>query len=102
MNLSIAEALQVPSPTLIELALDTHEVDASELVAGAFAVAVYFDQLYPGDSKPDNVALGLASIAHEVLNVVLEPQSDFAKKELWAELNFHTRYNGLNMTLIET
>jgi hypothetical protein len=100
--MTIAESMCVPSPVLLELGLEAPTASADDLIAGAFAVAVYFDQEYPGDTKPANVQLGLSNIAHEVKNVIEHPTSPNGRRELWTELNFHTRYNGLDFTLKET
>jgi len=100
--MTIAESMCVPSPVLLELGLEAPTASADDLIAGAFAVAVYFDQVYPGDTKPANVQMGLASVAHEVKNVVEDPTSTNGRRDLWTELNYHTRYNGLDFTLIET
>lgn len=102
MNVTIAESLLYPSPTLLELDLETPAAEAIDLIAGAFAVAVYFDQMYPGETKPENVRVGLASVAHEVKNVIENPTSTYGKRELWTELNFHSRYNGLDLTKLDT
>lgn len=96
------DILHKPSKTLVELEIPSSKVDAQELIAGAFAVSVYFNQLFPGDTKPENVNTGLKNILHEVVNVINVPQSEYAKRELWYELNYHTSFNGLQFSLRET
>lgn len=98
MSLTVAEDLRAPSPTLVELGLETHMADASDLIVGAFALEVFADLTYIGDTKPTEVRDALRIIANEARNVAEHPTSKFGRRELWIELDEHTRDSGLDIT----
>jgi hypothetical protein len=77
MSLSIAESLYATRPTLSEPGIEARTINVAELIAGTFAVTVYSDQIYSGETKPENVQFGLTGLAHEITNVIETPDRTY-------------------------